>query len=360
MSNNDRDRDDDGQFEPREPLNEHKPLYTDYTDWLQRHTNNQNTIDVRSGGAEKFLGWCEDTGHDPAEIGDKEVRAYIDFLVDNGASEPFTAAQFVSLSKFYRWFMTSAEHDIDKTDNPTDDIHLGDDYKISNTAEYRDIVHRQGRQDIIAPPYDDLKPLFDHVPGDDGFIETRNELLCKLCWQTALRSDELSRVRKEKVEIDDRDIEVRSSKLNRDDHSELFHRHVFYEPNLDYLIRRYLNKREKKKERHDSDCPRLFIGDRGGGLEPGTISRIVKDAAHNAGIQEPLTTNADGTVKRWLYTAHRLRHSRITHLANKTDMDLNHIRMMAGHAQISTTLDYVEADWDAVQTSFKSATSKDS
>lgn len=127
-----------------------------------------------------------------------------------------------------------------------------------------------------------------------------------------------------------------------------------FEESLDYLMYRYLDQRSDKDP--DEEYDYLIIGNRGGQLEPSTLSRIVKDSAHEAEIQEPLTTNPDGSVKQWLYTAHRLRHSRITYLANKTDMDLNFIRMMAGHEQMDTTLEYVDNNWDEVRSAYHATT----
>jgi integrase/recombinase XerD len=79
-------------------------------------------------------------------------------------------------------------------------------------------------------------------------------------------------------------------------------------------------------------------------------------------VQEPLVGSGDNT-QQWLYTAHRLRHSRITYLANEAGpneegMDLNALRMMAGHAKFDTTLDYVQGDWDTTRARFKKATAE--
>jgi site-specific recombinase XerD len=119
---------------------------------------------------------------------------------------------------------------------------------------------------------------------------------------------------------------------------------------LDLLMRRWESKRSDADP--DEESPYLFIGEKETQLNPSTISRIVKDAAHNADIQEPLVRDTDGSVQQWLYTAHRLRHSRITHLANKTNLNLNFIRMMAGHAKLETTIDYVDPDWEKARTSY--------
>ncbi|EMA16141.1 integrase [Haloarcula amylolytica JCM 13557] len=48
---------------------------------------------------------------------------------------------------------------------------------------------------------------------------------------------------------------------------------------------------------------------------------------------------------------------RISYLANQTDMDLNHLHMMAGHAKFETTLQYAHTNWDAARESYRGAVS---
>jgi integrase/recombinase XerD len=270
-------------------------------------------------------------------------------MVTDDYADTTITRRFASVSKYYHFLATDPDIDRD-IENPTADISLPRDYKVTNSSEYYRVLDLEGRKDIIAPSFEQLQPIFDHVPGQKQFTRLRNELICRLLWQTAVRSEELSRIRLDKISWDSRDIEFRSAKLNRDDHPDLYYRHVWWEPNLDMLMHRWKSKRSEADP--EGDSPYLFIGEQGDQLEPSYISRIVKDAAFNAGIQEPLVRAEDGTVKQYLYTAHRLRHSRITHLANETDMDLNFIRMMAGHAKLETTISYVDTDWDAAQSAY--------
>ena len=348
-------RNDNGKFESERELRQYKKLYQQYSEWLMINVNKERTITRRKAGAEAWLAWCESNDCDPIYALSSDVRSFIKSMQVDGLADTTICNRFASVSKFFHYIKTDPDRPANEnTKNPTAEINLRKDHDITNTAQYTSIIHREGREDIIAPPYEKLKPIFDYVPGSTGFSKVRNELICRLFWQTALRSDELSRVRIQKVDTDKRQIKIRSAKLNREDHPDLYQRYVFYESSLDYLIHRWLDKRAAKEG--DKDSPHLLIGQHGGQLNPSYLSRIVKKAAHNAGIQEPLVKDEDGSVQRWLYTAHRLRHSRITQLANKTDMDLNFIRMTAGHASMDTTLEYVDPDWDEARTAFKKAT----
>ena len=350
-------RNEKGQFEGKRELTKHKDLYQQYSEWLVINASKDTTITRRKSGAEAWLAWCENNDCDPITASPSDIRSFIKSMQLDGLVDTTICSRFASVSKFFHYLKTDPDRpDDEKIENPTAEVNLRRDHDITNTAEYTSVIHREGREDIIAPSYEELKPLFEYAPGDTGFSKVRNELICRMFWQTALRSDELARVRVNKVDTDNRQIKIRSAKLNQEDHPDLYQRYVFYEPHLDYLIHRWLDKRAEKDP--DEENSYFFIGQRGGQLNSAYLSRIVKEAAHNAGIQEPLAKDADGSVKQWLYTAHRLRHSRITHLANKTDMDLNFIRMMAGHASMDTTLDYVDPDWDEARLAFQDATEK--
>lgn len=348
----DDNRNDDGEFTSDAEVTEYRAIFDNYSGWLAAHTDNTRTVTRRKAGAKHWLIWCEENGTDPFTAGPTDIRTWIEDQKADDIAGTTISSRFASISKFYRWLITDSDTDTDIQEVPTEDVDP-ERYDVDNSAEYVKIVHRQGRNDIIAPSYSEIQELFDVTTGRTDFIRVRNELICRLLWQTALRGDELSRVRVDNIDFDNRSITVRSAKLDRETHPDLYHRQTFYEENVDYLLHRYLDKRE---EIANDDNPYLIVGNRGGQLKAPTISRIVKDTAHEAEKQEPLTTNADGTVKQWLYTAHRLRHARITYLANKTDLDLNFIRMIAGHAQIETTLGYVNADWDEAQKAFHDAT----
>jgi integrase/recombinase XerD len=342
-------RDDEAKFtSERELSGKYKELYDDYSGWITATSKKQTTTDRLKEGVKAWLYWCLEEEIDPATADKRTVNAYIRRMVRDEYADTTITRRFYSVSKYYHFLINDPSREFE-LDNPTADISLPKDHNIKNVSEYHRVLDLDGRKDIIAPSFEQLKPIFENVPGKKDFTKIRNELICRLLWQTAVRSDELSRIRLDNITWDDRDIELRSAKLNRQDHSDLYYRHVWWEPNIDYLMHRWRSIRE-------GESPYLFIGERGDQLEPSYISRIVKEAAHNAEIQEPLTREADGSVKQWLYTAHRLRHSRITHLANKTDMDLNFIRMMAGHASMDTTLSYVDPDWEEAQAAFHNAT----
>lgn len=352
------ERNDSGKFSGKYELSgEHKELYEDYGEWVTLNTEKGTTIERLKAGVRAWMDWCAENDNHPYDVREDEVRRYIKWMQKQEYANTTISRRFASVSKYYHFLRTDPDTDAGIEENPTRRINLRRDYEIRNQTEYVRVLDQEGRDDIIALSYSKIEPIFDHVPGKRAAIRVRNRLICLLFWQTAVRSDEMSRIRLKNVEpmveVNGEEkklegaIKVRSSKLNREDHPDLYHRHVFFEKNLEVLMRRWESKREELVE--GTDCPFYFVSENGEQLKPPTLSRIVKDAAHNAGVNEPLVRNENGEVAQWLFTAHRLRHSRISYLANDANggkgMNLNSLRMMAGHVSFDTTLSYVDTDW---------------
>lgn len=324
----------------------HKTVFDTYMGWMTTHTENRNTIERLRSGSKRWLSWCQDEGIDPLDVTGDDVVMYISFLVEEDYAETTISRSFASVSKMYHHIDLHPR--MEDVDNPTVGIELGRDFDISNTAKYK--VHGGKDDNYVTPSKEEVEKVLAHPPGNN--TKLRNRLILNLFWQTALRSDELSRVKAKNVDFDEREIRIRSSKLNPEDHPKLFRRYVWWEPSLDYLMKRWWNLR-------DGDSEYLLHGERGGQLDSAYLSRIVKRAAELAGIQEPLTRDRNGDVHQYLWTGHRMRHARISYLANKTDMDLHLVRMFAGHAKLETTMTYVEPDWDETRDQYRAASDVD-
>lgn len=363
-------RTDKGRFESSVELQEHSDQYNQYAEWVGNNARKDSTEERLKAGVKQWLYWCESNDVEPSTAVEEDVRAYIQHLQSEDKAETTITRRVASVSKYYHSLKHDVHADWKIDENPTSRINLRRDYNITNSSQYVTVLAREGRDDILSLSKEDIRELWqpDAIPGSRQETRTRNELLIRIGYQTALRSDEISRIRCRNVDFENREITVRSSKLNEDEHPELYHRKVWWEPDLDLLMHRWEDSHRSQLNKKAND-EYFFIGSDNGHekddvhdyqLEPSTISRIVKDAGHNAGIQEPLMRDADGGVKQWLVTAHRLRHSRITHLANYAHdgegMDLNALRMMSGHAKFDTTLGYVQGDWDVARQRYRAAT----
>lgn len=338
-------RDDKGQFSSTIPdiEGEYKEYHEKYGGWVTTNVDPKTTIERLKSGSKAWLSWCAENELDPLEVTEDDVKLYILEMIEDGYADTHITRSVASVSKFYHFIITSPRQ-ADMDENPTGAISLPDDFNIQNTSNYVRVIHKEGRPDIIAPAREDVLTVCNAATGKRGYTKERNELLLKLLWQTALRSDEMSRIRTDNVDLDAREIRIRSAKLNREEHPDLYIRRVWWQPNLDYLMHRHYSQQ---------DADYFFTESNGDEpLDSAYISRLVKKAARNAGVQEPLSMDVNGDVAQHLWTGHRFRHARISYLANETDMGINHLRMMAGHAKIETTLSYVVSDWDAARSSY--------
>lgn len=355
-------RDDKGRFESEYVLSEYADIHDSYAEWVNVSIDKEPTQNRLKDDVRTYLHWAEEENVHPYEATENDVRRYIKSLTIAGDADTTITRRTASVSKYYHTLLTDPDLEgvLQIDVNPCAHISLPKDFEISAQSEYVTVIRREGREDTLAPSYESLKPIFNHVPGKRPATRTRNKLICHLAWQTAMRSDELSRVRLDNIDLNKREIKIRSSKLKPK--QELYIRRVWWEPDLNPLMHRWINlHREQLNPKANDEF--LFVGAANGHekdnksdyqLAPGTISRVVKRAAHNAGIQEPLVKDAKGGVKQWLYTAHRLRHSRITYLCNEVDdLSIHFVRMMAGHENLDTTLDYVEADWETARTKYQ-------
>lgn len=85
----------------------------------------------------------------------------------------------------------------------------------------------------------------------------------------------------------------------------------------------------------------LFVGVRGGALNPGVVQRRVRELRRELGLPESATP-------------HALRHSFATHLLSG-GADLRSIQELLGHASLSTTQRYTEVDTDNLKRTYDQA-----
>lgn len=321
----------------------YKHIHDDYTGYITSIKDKESTIDRRKNDVQRYLDWCEDTNTDPVDVDSQDMDAYIRSILDYSPNS--TATLLSSVSMLYDWMANNRDYALDT--DPTAEISLEEDYEVkTNIPLYVTKLLKDGNDAddedriIKALPKARVEQILEH-PGQP---ELRNFLAISLLWQTAMRADELARVRIDNINRDRREIRIRSSKLNPDDHPELYRRRVYYQPSLDKWLDMWLNEARPAYSKYASDSPYLLLTDQNEQMRPSHISRIVKRAAKRAGVQEPMYTDSAGKT-RWLVTAHRIRHSTISYWANHTDLDINHIRRLAGHAKLETTLDYISTSW---------------
>ena len=344
-----------GKFSSNLDYSDHESLYKEYDAHMRLNDVKDKTRGRRLADARVWLDWCSTNNHDPLNITTMDIRRFLKSHRDKWADTTINR-RFTSLTKIYDWIATEPEFADQWTgDNPVDDIDLNDELNVvrSKTRISENIDPDEDEDEKLAIKEDVVDEMVDAVDAARESTEVMRKLIIRLMWDTALRSEELSKVRWKNVNPEDREIKVNSSKLKSD--HDLSTRTVFYTSETQRLLKKWLVTHRSSKSPHADDSPYLLPTEQSERMNPSTISRKIKEAAHKAGVNEPLVVDDNGNVKQWLITAHRLRHSRITQLANIKSYDKNALRRMAGHTDIETTLGYVHQDWDSDREKYRRA-----
>lgn len=329
-------------------LTDLEDVWETYTGHVVGKYDSRITADRRSRGCKSWLFWCEETNTDPFDADENDVRNYIDDQMH--LADTTVASHFDSVALFYEWL---SRKDFPTDSNPTIGVDLEDEWDLDRDAsEYVKVLDDEGKDHLIALSPDRVGEMFGEAPSPSF----RNELILHLLWDTAVRSVELADAKLRNVDTDNQTMWVKSAKLNRHDHPDLYRRQVMYTTETARMLDMWMDRVRANHSPHAGSSDYLLLTNQSEQMRSSHISRIVKKAAHNAGIQEPMYTDANGNT-RWLVTAHRLRHSRLTELANGEDrMSIPALRRFAGHAKVETTLSYVHTDWDEVAEQYRSAT----
>lgn len=360
-------RDEKGKYstpDDKSISSDHEELLGLYLESLkqQKTGTSDSTVTTRRREVRYWLAFCEENNITPLEAETSDVKAYIQENSD--LADTTRGSYYRSVQSFYSIVENDQLHDRLELVNAhpckdRDTIDLKGDYGIhENRSEYRrqhtkaaraPSSARETEGNVLALPPSDARELFNHVPGKTPETRLRNEILLRLSWYTGCRSDELSRMRIERINWDDCSINIRSAKLNAKEHPNLVRRDVIFPAAFRLQLRNWC---ERVRHAFSAAAPpeegRILVTTHSGEMQPTQINAVIKEAARSAGVQRPLRPpdpTSDQEVKEWFVTSHRIRRSAITHWVNDVDeLDIHQVRRLAGHARIEQTMQYVEPD----------------
>jgi len=369
-------RDDKGRFSTGrngEISSEHQVLLGEYIESLQqqKRDTSESTVDTRKREVRYWLSFCESNTIEPLEAVETDVRGYIQ--AKSHLEDTTIGSYYRSVQSFYSIVENDARNDNLTLEHghPCPDksvIDLKNDYGIHESqAAYRtqhsvspdsvDGARQTGSVFALQP--DKARLLFDAVPGKTEGTRLRNEILVRLSWYTGCRSIELSRLKIQNIDWDRCSINVKSAKLNAKENPDLIRRDVFFPQSFRFTLKRWC-----ERVRHafctvcEANHGNILVTEQSDSMDPVHINDIIKNSAHNAGVQQPLRpAGADPEteeIKEWLVTSHRIRRSAISHWVNDIDeLDLHQVKRIAGHARIQQTMEYVEPDDDKIQENYQ-------
>lgn len=203
-------------------------------------------------------------------------------------------------------------------------------FKISKYASRKNKREEEALQKRVWLTREEINDVVEAAPQP----VTRNRCLILFMYYTACRRSEVSDMKLQNMDFDQRKAKVNSQKTGKTIT-------VRWQPHLDPLLEKWVTK-DRGAYAPASDSPYLFITQKAKQLAPGHITRIVRKAAENAGIQEVLYEDNAGNKRRKV-TSHALRHSFAVHwLQPPNKGSLEELKEILAHEDVQTTQVYTE------------------
>lgn len=216
--------------------------------------------------------------------------------------------------------------------NPAEDWDR-DLYGINDETTRQAEALRQKENYISLAP-DEVKQLWQ--PENCPSPHDRNITLFKLLWFTGCRCSEAVEIQLDDINQDECRIDIYNEKRNR------YHT-VYYPEPFNLQLDDWINQGRNPLSPHADDSPYLFLTHQSESMRASHVSRLVKNAAQNAGLNEVLYIDAAGK-KRWKVTGHTIRHSMAHAHANRYGTPIHILKQILDHNDIETTMQYVHDD----------------
>ncbi len=286
-------------------------FFNDYIDYLRfQKRYSEHTVNAYRNDILQFAAFLGDEDHRPGweEVTDRQVRAWMIALMDEGISPRSVNRKLSSLKSFYRYLQRKG-------------------VKADPTAGISG--PKTGKPLPAFVRENEINELLDTWEFGDDFEGQRNKMIIEMLYGTGMRRAELIGLREEDVRFGERIIRV-TGKRNKQ-------RQIPLLPELAEKLEAYL---EVKREMFPG-VTWLFVTSKGKQMYPRLLYRVVHKYL---GLVTSLTKKSP----------HVLRHTFATHLLNR-GADLNAIKEILGHANLSATQIYTHSTFEKLKRVYKQA-----
>jgi integrase/recombinase XerD len=254
-----------------------------------------------------FLSWLESRGIDLAQARTEDLLSYQSFLCaqrkPNG--KPYSSGnlknRIQAVKSFFRFLYRRR-------------------YLLHDPAASIDYPKSERRLPRVILTREEVLKILE-APDAESATGLRDRAILETFYGTAIRSSELSNLTPDDVDTEERILRVVRGKGRRD-------RMVPLTRAAAEAIELYLAKAREQLVRREKRF--LFLQNRGSRMDNGTLNRIVRKRAVEAGVKKRVT-------------CHSFRHSVATHLL-KGRADIRHIQALLGHASLATTQRYTHVE----------------
>lgn len=259
-----------------------------------------------------------------------ELEEYLFQMKQEDYSDHTIRNRYQSINQMYQYLERKdlVEH------NPAEEIEIREFASRKNKREEKTLEKR------VWLTSEEINDLVEAAPQP----VVRNRCLILFMYYTACRRSEVSKVKMENIDFDQRKAKVKSPKTGKIIT-------VRWQPNLDPLLRTWIEQ-YRPSYVTAADSPYLFVTEQAERIAPNHISRMIRDAAEAAGIQEVLYEDKAGNKRRKV-TSHALRHSFAVHwLQPPNKGSLEELKEILAHEDVKTTQIYGKIVEDQMDESY--------
>jgi integrase/recombinase XerC len=289
----------------------YKESFLDYLKFEKRYSD--HTILSYGTDLDQFERYCDEEGKggDLSKTDARLIRSWVISLMESGQDARTVNRKISTLKSFYKYMMRQQHIHI----NPMDKV-----LRPKLSKKLPSFVEAD-KMDLLLDGYDF---------GED-FGGIRNRLIIEMFYITGMRQAELIGLEDGSIDLNQQNIKV-TGKRNKQ-------RIVPFDSAYLEVIRRYIELRNKQFP--ERDVPNLFLTDRGRPLYPKFVYKVVNSYLRFVTTMEQRSP-------------HILRHTFATHMLNR-GADLNAIKEILGHANLSATQVYTHNTFEKLVTIYKQA-----
>lgn len=302
-----------------------------FSEWLDANSDTDNILNARLVEVKNWLEHIHDNeGLAGSTVNQyhNDLRGFFDSWVYNGGK---------------RNSLMDEEYELDK--NPAN-FNLSNELDFSKTAVKQ--TYADNNEGIIHVNPSEIRKLEDEAES------VRDELLIKILYQTGLRRSEVAALKLPEYQTEshidtEREVVVVAE---RDSKTDKGGRRVPYQ-DLEPELTLWLHSGYRDHHYHADESPYLFLTKQTPQISVQTISRVVRELAEKAGIQEEYGKDADGNPKRRI-TAHSLRSTFVIQCFD-AGLSSPEVMELSGHEQLETVEKYANVLDDDAITAYREA-----
>lgn len=293
----------------------------------------ESTVKGHRSNLKTFSEFLSENNIDPLEFDWIDLEDFLEGQVAEGYSNHTVRNRYVTVRMLYS--RLQKKNVVEQ--NPADEVSIGDIADRTNKRK-----ERKGEERVWLTQ-EEITKLTNSAPQP----VVRNRLIIRWMYYTACRRSEVANVKLDNLDFEKRKFTVYSPKKGEVITGR-------WHPDLDALLNEWLEVHRPNYVTNGSEY--LFITEQAERIAPNHISRVARNSADRAGIQETLYQDMQGN-KRNRVTSHSLRHSFAVHFLRPPNAgSFEELREILAHEDVTTTQIYGEILEDDVDDAYKQST----